>query len=171
MRPYQTSYIFLSYQTSTNSLVWMAWCAAHQNQHLINSDDAIGVCLTQPIVSWLTLPTCPWKIPQPMDPINQVSPPRHTSEEPQHIETQFSDFCMDHMSINVQVDLENLQSAHVILNETLLSRMDALDRELGSQMNELKELQNAMHKFSLIPGWPERDQALTEELLFNHKNE
>src|SRR5260370_41098009 len=52
----------------------------------------------------------------------------------------------------------------------ITSKIDTIDREVNSQMNDLKELlQSAMEKFTLLPGQPERDQPLVEELLFSHK--
>src|SRR5260370_30960351 len=77
---------------------------------------------------------------------------------------------MENTSNNIQSDLDDMHRAHIIMNETLTSRMDkmdASDKELSSQLNELKNLiQGNIVKPSSIPGQTERDQAITAELLF-----
>ena len=79
--------------------------------------------------------------------------PRHMKEDLENINThideikkefsvfraEFSNFWMDLTSINFQADLENVQNAQIAMNGTLMSRMDTFDRELNSQMNNLKE--------------------------------
>ncbi len=95
----------------------MAWCVCH-NQHLINRDDAIGVSHTanSELANALNMPVDDTMTNGP----NQLfNAPRCMSEEPQNFEThfkeldnefrasrsEFSEFHMDHASINIQVDL------------------------------------------------------------------
>src|SRR5260370_20209556 len=99
------------------------------------------------------------------------------------LENEFSNFHLENVTNDIQADLDNVQQAQVLMNEILMSKMDAIDnkimsrvddmnKELSSQMSELKNLiQNNMLKPSLVPGHTERDQVITEELLFNHKME
>ena len=87
--------------------------------------------------------------------------PGHASEEPENFGTpvevletefrtfraEFSNFRLENASIDIQADLDNVQRAQFIMNETLMSKMDAFDnkidkmdafnRELSSQMNDL----------------------------------
>ena len=85
--------------------------------------------------------------------------------------------------MNIQADLDNMHNAQFLLNETLTSKLNVLDKEvtsrievlngdLSSQLNELKKLiQSTMVKPSLVLGCTERDQALAEELLLHHQLE
>ena len=76
--------------------------------------------------------------------------------------TEFSNFQLDNASNNIQAELDNLHRAHVTMNETLMSRMDDLNRDLmsrmdennglSSKMTELKDLiQNYIVKPSIVP--------------------
>src|SRR5260370_15393698 len=97
--------------------------------------------------------------------------------------SEFSNFCLENATNDIQADLDNVQRAQYSMNETLTSKMDAFDneimsrvdnmnKELSSQMSELMKLiQSNVIKPSLVPGQAERDQVIAEELLFNHKME
>src|SRR5260370_9205015 len=97
--------------------------------------------------------------------------------------SEFSNFCLENATNDIQADLDNVQCAQYLINKTLTSKMDTFDneimsrvdnmnKELSSQMSELMKLiQSNVIKPSLVPGQAESDQAITEELLFNHKME
>ena len=115
-----------------------------------------------------------------------VGDPGCMLEEPDNFEThvkvietefrtfqaEFSNFCLENMSNNIQADLDNVKRAQFIMNETLTSNMDTFNRELSSQMNELKELiQNRVKMPKNVPGPAKRDQPITEEIIFGNKME
>ena len=157
-----------------------------RNQPLSNSENVIGTSQTADN----TLANAPdtSMIDPAIDTYNQSGDDhRRASEEPNHFESrvedlenefrafrsEFRDFRMENASNNIQSDLDDMHRAHILMNETLTSRMDkmdAFDKELSSQLSELKELiQNNLANPSLVPGRSERDQAIAEELLFAHQ--
>ena len=128
----------------------MAQCACY-NHHFINTDDAIGTSHTANS-ELANAPNTPVDDTVTNGPNQSGNTPRHMSEEPQNFKTcfeeldnefrafrsEFSEFHMDHISINIQADLENLQNAQIILNETLTSKIDVIGREINAHMNDLK---------------------------------
>ncbi len=154
----------------------------------MNSDDAISTPQTAGNVS-VNAPDVSMNDTSIELPDKLGDSPRHTSREPNEVDThienlktefralwnEFSNFQLENASNNIQVDLDDINRAHISMTETITSRMDkmdAFDKELSSQLYKLKELiQNNIAKPSLVPGQSKRDQAIAGELLFAHQME
>ena len=135
---------------------------AHRNQQPLNSDGAIGTSQTMGNTSD-NVPDASMNDTLIDLPDQSGGSPRCVSMESDevntHVEnletefkafrTEFSNF-QDNTSNNIQAELDNLHRAHVMMNETLTSRMDE-NNGLSSKMTELKDLiQNYIVKPSIV---------------------
>ena len=127
----------------------MAPCT-HRNQQPLGSNNGIGTSQTAnnalenaPDLSMNDTVT---------DIHNQLGDyPRHELEEPDNLNThvknlendlksfrtEFSDFHLENASKNIQADLDNMHRAHILMNETLMSRMDTFETEVISMMERM----------------------------------